>query len=211
MSFNRLTYLTYLLLTKKPFNWKTKQNSALLYGETLSTLKSRLKLNNVFKIKTNVKLETSHLEPTNSLMEILHQYKRPSLLRTYKMAGIKHDQVLYQRIVLGINSHVLYNFINEQIASVTYHFQIAQPQHLSLVKKYITENYLEGQFPQDNTEFTITDSKANKLMYELADTVKLIYINNNPEITQNINVALYHNSYSTEKYIDSTKVQLSVL
>lgn len=210
MPFNRLTYLTYLLLTKKPFNWQTKKDSALLSGETLSTLKSRLKLNNACKIKTSVKLETSHLEPANSLLEILHQYKKPLLLRTHKIAGIKHDQILYQRMALGLNSHVLYNFINEQIASVTYHFQITQPQHLLLVKKYITENYLEGQFPQDNTGFTVIDSKGNKLIYELAATVKLIYINNNPEITQNINVAMYHNSYSAERYIDSTKFQLSL-
>ncbi|MES2560535.1 MAG: hypothetical protein V4590_12385 [Bacteroidota bacterium] len=211
MLLNRLTYLSYLLLSKKPFNWKTKRNSTFLNEETLPTLKSRLKFNSAFEVKTTVRLETSHLDAAITLFDILNQYKKPSLLRRYKTAGIKHDRILYKRMVLGLKSNVLYNFINEQMASVTFHISINDPQQLSLVNRHIAKNYLDGKFPKGNSQFTITDCKGNKLMYESGNDVKLIYINNNPEINQNINAALYHDRYSNEKYIDSTKFQLSLL
>lgn len=210
MLFNRLTYILYLMLSKKPFNWKTRLHHTFLKDETLPTLKSRLKFNSACEVKTSVKLETSHIDPNTSLLNILRAYKKPSLLRRCKMAGIKHDRVLYKRIVLGLNSHVLYNFINDQIASVSFQFLINEPNHLSLVNKHIADNYLNGEFPEGHTKFTVTDAKGNKLMYEYAETLKLIYINNNPEVKQNINVALYHDRYSNEKYIDSTKFQLSL-
>lgn len=210
MSFNRLTYITYLILSKKPFNWKTRRNSIFLTDETLPTLKSRLKFNSACEVKTNVPLETGHLDAATSLLDILHKYKKPSLLCRYKTAGIKHDRVLYRRTVLGLNSPVLYNFINEQMASVTFHIHIAEPQQLLLVNTHVANNYLDGKFPKGNTQFAITDAKGNKLLYEYTDKVKLTYLNNNAEINQNINVALYHDRYSNEKYIDSTKFQLSL-
>lgn len=210
MLINRLTYITYLVLSKKPFNWKSKNHNTLLLEETLPTLKSRLKFNSACEVKTNAKLDTAHLETATSLSEVLNQYKKPSVIHLHKTAGIKHHRVLYKRTIHGTASKVLYNFINEQIASVSFHIHIASPKHLSSVNQHIADNYLNGRFPKGNTQFTITDAKGNKLMYEHADQVKLIYINNNPEINQNINVALYHDRYSNEKYIDSTKFQLSL-
>lgn len=209
MIFSRLRYFTYRLLSKKPFNGKAGYNNTLIAGENLSVLKHRLKHNHPVSLSSEAVLATPHLALGESINEVVSRFGRPAHISTHKTGGVRHDIVLYKRIIRGLKSRVVYNFINESVASVSFQISVATPQQLQNVNEFIAETYLKDPFPKDN-QFSVIDSKGNKLDYNYAFDVKLTFINNDAEIIQNINAALYQNRYSHEKYIDSTKFQLSM-
>jgi hypothetical protein len=210
MIFSRLRYFTYRLLSKKPFNGKAGYNSNLVAGENLSVLKQRLKQNHKLALHSSNKLATDHLALGDSLLQIIKDYGRPSYVQTHKTGGVTHDVILYKRIIKGLKSRVIYNFINDAVASVTFQISVGTPQQLSNVNQFIANTYLDSEaFPSEN-QFTVLDNKGNKLDYNYTFDVKLTFINNDPEIIQNINAALYQNRYSHERYVDSTKFQLSM-
>jgi hypothetical protein len=210
MLFSRLRYLAYALASKRHLHFGSHYASSLMTGETLQVLKNRLKHNEPLEKITESNLDTTHLNIGNSLLEVLGRYKKPKMLNRQKVGGIKHDLLLYKRFINGLKSRVLYNFVNENIASVTFQISLSIPQHLAVINQFIANNYLDGEFPENSNHFAIVDAKGNKLIYEYAFDVKLTYVNNNAEIIQNVNVALYHDRYSSEKYIDSSKFQLSI-
>ncbi|MES2779051.1 MAG: hypothetical protein V4651_04045, partial [Bacteroidota bacterium] len=135
MLLNRLTYLTYLMLSRKPFTWKRNGYNSFLTEETLHSLKSRLKYNAPHEVKTTDKLDTNHLNIGSSLLETLNLFKKPAVLYRDRTAGIKHDRVLYTKLIHGIQSRVLYSFINEEMASISFQINVDGPQHLSLINQ----------------------------------------------------------------------------
>jgi hypothetical protein len=209
MIFSRLRYFTYRLLSKRPFNAKANYHNTLVAGENLSVLKHRLKYNHAISLHSDRALATNHLALGDSLNEIIVKFGRPAFASTHKTGGVRHDVVLYKRIIRGLKSRVVYNFINGNVASVSFQISVATPQQLQNVNEFVATTYLKDPFPGDN-QFSVTDSKGNKLDYNYAFDVKLTFINNDAEIIQNINSALYQNRYSHEKYVDSTKFQLSM-
>jgi hypothetical protein len=209
MIFSRLRYFMYRILSKKPFNGKAGYNTTLIAGENLAVLKHRLKHNHPIALGSEATLATHHLALGDSINEIIQKFGRPAYVSTHKTGGVRHDIVLYKRIMRGLKSRVVYNFINDSVASVSFQISVATPQQLQNVNAFISETYLKDPFPGEN-QFSVIDGKGNKLDYNYAFDVKLTFINNDAEIIQNINAALYQNRYSHEKYVDSTKFQLSM-
>jgi hypothetical protein len=209
MIFSRLRYFTYRLLSKRPFNAKANYNNSLVAGENLSVLKHRLKHIHQTALHSDTVLATHHLALGEELDQIITKFGRPAHVSTHKTGGVCHDVVLYKRIIRGLKSRVIYNFINGSVASVSFQISVATPQQLQNVNEFIASTYLKDPFPGEN-QFSVTDSKGNKLDYNYAFDVRLTFINNDAEIIQNINAALYQNRYSHEKYVDSTKFQLSM-
>jgi hypothetical protein len=196
------------MLSKRPFSTKANYNSNLVAGENLSVLKQRLKNNNQTEFQSSASLATEHLSLGDSLFEIIRNYGRPAYINTYKTGGIRHDVVLYKRIIRGLKSRVIYNFINSDVASITFQISVATLKQLENVNEFVANTYLDGKFPAES-QFCVLDSKGNKLEYNYTFDVKLTFINNDAEIIQNINSALYQNRYSHERYAH-TKFQLSM-
>lgn len=209
MIFSRLRYFTYRLLSKKLFSGKASYNSSIIAGENLSVLKHRLKNNHQVELHSETILATRHLSFGDSIYEIIQKFGKPAYINTNKTGAIYHDVLLYKRIIRGLKSRVIYNFINGNVASVAFQISVSTPQQLQNVNEFVAATYLNAPFPGDN-QFSVIDSKGNKLEYNYAFDVKLTFINNDPEIIQNINAALYQNKYTHEKHVDSTKFQLSM-
>lgn len=202
----RIAYFAYRILSKRPFSWKSLPNTGLVGEETLLTLQSRFKQARVSELKTNTPFTHD-----KTLLEVIARYKKPDRLYRSTLAGVKHDRLLYKKSVLGTSSMILYHFINERTASVTFQFMPADIQELKNINRQIADNYIEGKFPSSKNQFSIVDSVGNKLIYDHSSDVKLTFVQNCPEILQNINVSVFHHKYSSEKYLDSYSFQLSIL
>jgi hypothetical protein len=209
MIFSRLRYFAFRLLSKRPFSSKANYNGNLIAGENLSILKQRLKNNHPTELQSTAFLATEHLDLGNSLMDIIRRYGKPAYINTHKTGAVKHDVVLYKRIIRGFKVRVIYNFINEHPASVTFQISVATQQQLQSINDFVASTYLQGKFPEES-QFSVIDSKGNKLDYNYAFDVKLTFINNDAEVIQNINSALYQHRYSHERYAPSNKFELSM-
>lgn len=202
----RITYFVYYILSKKPFSWKSRANSDLLRDETLLTLQSRFKQGRTSELKTDTRFTHE-----KTLLDVIARFKKPVYIHRSTLAGVTHDRLLYKKSVLGTTSMILYHFINERTASVTFQFLPTDLKELKRINRQIADNYLEGKFPSGKSQFSIEDSVGNKLIYNYSSDVKLTFVHNCPEILQNINVSVFRHKYSNEKYIDSNTFQLSVL
>lgn len=204
MIFTPLRYYVYKLLSSRVLKGKPQYYRNLLSGETLSDLKQKVKESNSAANKTVTDLMTHQMAVSENIHQIFTKYGKPSYLKSNRSGGIVHDVVLYKRLINGLKSKVIYHFINEHIASVSYTIQV-----LTKSDEQMLDQFLKGA--SEPSQKTTSAKSAKNNTYEKPKEISLTYINHNPEVIQNINAAVYIDKYSNSnmKYLDSSKVQLT--
>jgi hypothetical protein len=202
-------YFAYKLLSSKILNNKPNYYRSLLSNETLPSLKQRFKECHLIENIVVRDLSTQHLDVGQTINQVLIKYGRPAFIKSTKSGGIKHDVVLYKRLINGLKSKVVYNFINKDIASVSFNIQVTDESQEKRVNSFIEETYLSNTKATLHPVHCLIDKTGNKLIYETVFDISLTFINNDPEIIQNINAAIYQEKYTNTKYSDSTKFQLT--
>ncbi len=208
MIFTPLKYLSFKLLSKFPFTAKHHYHINLLAQETLANLKKRITHSSAIETKVKVDLSTPHLKSGNSLNDVLTKYGRPAFLKSHKSSGVVHDVILYKRMIYGQKSKIVYNFINEEVASIEFHIKIESSQQYQKVSNFVKTNYLDNG-TLHNMQCLI-DPQGNKLYFENTFDISLTFVNNNPEIIQNINAALFQEKYTYNRYIERSDFQLQM-
>ncbi len=208
MLFTTLKHQYYKLTMLSPFT-KKDYSSSLLTGETLAVLRQRIKAYQYKEISTSKDIIGKNLLIGQNLNQILKQNGRPTCIQSNRTSKIQHDVVLYKRIIKGIKSKVLYNLINNQIASVSFILQAHTPEELEKVNQFIISSYADEGFNDLQHLTCFVDRQGHKLIYENAFDVTLTFINNCPDVIQNINAALFQNNYSESKYSTPGRFELS--
>lgn len=206
MIFSPLRYYVYKLLSSRILKGKPKHYRNLLLGETLSDLKQRVKDSTSAANKTVTDLSTHQMAVSENIHQVFNKYGKPAYLKSNRSGGIVHDVVLYKRLINGLKSKVIYHFVNTHIASVSYTIQVTNKNDEQLL-----EHFLKGIEANAIHKKTATSKAGKNSQYETPKEISLTYINQNPEVIQNINAAVYIDKYSSSnmKYLDSSKFQLT--
>lgn len=208
MIFAPLRYLSFKLLSKLPFNSKQHYHINLLAQETLVNLKKRISQSSTVESRVKVDLSTSHLKSGESLSDVLTKYGRPAFLKSHKSAGVIHDVILYKRMIQGLKSKIVYSFINEEVAAIEFHIKIESALQYEKVSNFVKKKYLDNGALQNM--HCLIDPNGNKLYFENTFDISLTFVNNNPEIIQNINAALFHEKYTYNRYAERSDFQLQM-
>ncbi len=208
MIFAPLKYLSFKILSKLPFNSKHHYHINLLAQETLANLKKRITQSSLVESRVKVDLSTQHLKSGESLTDVLAKYGRPVFIKSHKSSGIVHDVILYKRMIQGQKSKIVYNFINGEVAAIEFHIKIESASQYEKVSNFVKKKYLENG-PLHNLQCLI-DPNGNKLYFENTFDISLTFVNNNPEIIQNINAALFQEKYTYNRYTERSDFQLQM-
>lgn len=209
MIFTPLRYYAYKFLSSRILKGKPRYYSSLLSSETLADLKQRVKDSHLTANKVVSDLSTHKLTDSENIHQVFSKYGKPNYVKSNKSGGIVHDVVLYKRIINGLKSRVVYNFVNENIASVSYTIQVANKSDEQLLHTFLKEKQVQ-QYTKQAVK-TRNLPLAKKTSADKPSEISLTFINHNPEVIQNINAAVYINKYSNSKfkYLDSSKFQLT--
>jgi hypothetical protein len=157
-------------------------------------------------------LSTHRLVDSENIHQVFNKYGKPNYLKSNKSGGIKHDVVLYKRMINGLKSRIIYNFVNENIASVSYTIQVVNKADEQLLDTFLKEKQVQQYKREPVKSKTPSLPKTSKKSpVDNPAEISLTFINHNPEVIQNINAAVYINKYSNSniKYVDSSKFQLT--
>jgi hypothetical protein len=207
MIFAPLRYHAYKFLSSRMLTGSPKQYRKLLSNETLGNLKQRLKESHTSSNKVVADLSTQQLAICHNIHNVFNAYGKPAYVKTNKSGGIIHDVVLYKRMINGLKSKVVYNFVNQRIASVSYVIQVISKTDEQRVNHFIKETSIG--IPKK--AYKAKRLEAEKTTDYQPTEISLTFVNHNPEVIQNINAAVYIDKYSNSniKYVDSSKFQLT--
>jgi hypothetical protein len=212
MIFTPLRYFVYKFLSSRILNRKPSHYRHILSRETLSDLKQRVKDSHLVANKVVTDLSTHKIAVSENIHQVFNKYGKPSYLKSNKSGGIVHDVVLYKRLINGLKSQVIYHFVNQNIASVSYTVQVLSKTDEHLLHTFLKEN---TTYPHPKPARQPKSAAGNKMAKnspaDKPKEISLTFINHNPEVIQNINAAVYINKYSNSntKYVDSSKFQLT--
>jgi hypothetical protein len=205
MIFTPLRYYTYKFLSSRILKSRPKHYRKLLSNETLCNLKQRLKESQSAANKVVADLSTQKIEICNTIHQVFSTYGKPTYVKTHKSGGIVHDVVLYKRVINGLKSKVVYNFVNYHIASVSYVIQVVSKNDEQRAHHFLKES------AHASKAFKVKKPERGQNPEFKSNEISLTFVNHNPEVIQNINAAVYINKYSNSniKYVDSSKFQLT--
>ncbi len=88
-------------------------------------------------------LSTHRLVDFENIHQVFSKYGKPNYLKSNKSGGIVHDVVLYKRLINGLKSRIIYNFVNEHIASVSYTIQVVNKADEQLLDVFLKEKQVQ--------------------------------------------------------------------
>lgn len=212
MIFTPLRYYAYKFLSSRILNGKPRHYAKLLSSETLAELKQRVKDSHSLANKVVADLSTHRLVDSENIHQVFSKYGKPNYVKSNRSGGIVHDVVLYKRIINGLKSRIIYNFVNENIASISYTIQVVNKTDEQLLDDFLKEKQVQQYKREPVKPKTASLPKnAKKTTTDKPAEISLTFINHNPEVIQNINAAVYIDKYSNSniKYVDSSKFQLT--
>jgi hypothetical protein len=209
MIFTPLRYYVYKFFSSRILKGKPHYYRNLLRYETLTDLKQRIKESHTLANKVVADLSNHQLSECEHIDTVFNKFGKPDYLKSQNSGGIIHDVVLYKRLINGLQSKIIYNFINQRIASVSYTIQIITKNDEQKVDTFLKESSVAGNYKQVKAR---TGKAIQKTTGHKPSEISLTFINHNPEMIQNINAAVYIDKYthSTTKYLDSSRFQLTV-
>lgn len=212
MFFTTIKHAYYKFCSRRFLNSGAHYFQGILSGENLSNLKNRFKQFVPSDHILDQDVSTQHLLKGTALYDILNRFGRPAYIKanTYK-GGVSHEILLYRRLIRGQKTKIIYHFINNQIASVSFKFTIANDQERERILQFVSERYLVNKpHPvSGNIENYYMDRLGNKLIIEDTFDITLTFLNHDPEIIQNTNAALYQQRYKQDRMVQSGKFELS--
>jgi hypothetical protein len=209
MLFTTFKYKIFRLTGFSLFNRKSSYNENILAGETLFSLKQKMKQTPEYQTVSQIDLSTNHLSIGSTIHEVYGRYGKPAHQQTIKVDGTTHDVVLYKRIMNGMKAKIIYNFVDEILASVSFHIRTETPEEKARVQLFVKSTYLINDVLPSSHCLCVSDASGNKLIYENTFDSSLTFINNKPEVLSAINAALYQDQFSSTKQQTSTSFELS--
>lgn len=209
MLFTTFRYKLFRLTGVSLFNRKSAYNENILTGETLFSLKQKMKITPEYHVKQGVLLSTNHLPIGSTIHEVYNRYGKPAHQRMVKVGETTHDVVMYKRILNNMKAKIIYNFVNEDLISVTYHFKTVSPEEKERVLNFVKSTYLVDIEVPTSHYTCVSDAYGNKLIYENTFDSSLTFINAKPDVLRTINAALYSEQFSASKRQSSSTFELS--
>lgn len=209
LNFTPLKYFYYKLVSKRKVGNKSNYVSNIIANETLTQLKLRYKNHRFEEVPSKIRIDAKNKSFDRSLFDILDEFGKPFYIHTHKTGSVKHQVLFYKSIIKGFKTRIVYNFIDYKMATISFQFTIFEYTQLEMIHAYIEETFLHQSKPKSN-QFCIVDDLGNKLEYNYTFDLHLTFINNNREVIQNINSALYQHNFHPERFMHSKEFQLSV-
>lgn len=209
MLFTTFRYKLFKLTGLRLFNLKGAYNQNILTGETLFSLKQKMKLTPDFQVTDGISLSSDHLKLGSNIHEVYERFGKPAHQRTLKLADTTHEVVLYKRIISGLRSKIIYNFVDKQLVSVSFHIRTFDPHDKLKVENFVKSTYTGNLNLESTNHSCLTDAEGNKFIFENTFDCKLTFINHKPKVLRNISAALYRHQFSHSRHQHSSRFELS--
>lgn len=200
MIFTTLRYKLFKLTGFKIFNLKGAYNQNILTGETLFSLKQKMKQTPDCHADEGISLSSDHLRLGSNIHDVYSRYGKPAHQRTLKLADTIHDVVLYKRIISGLKSKIIYNFVDQELISIAFHIRTAEAHDKAKIEEFVKSTYFKSVEIPSTSHACLTDAEGNKFIYENTFDCKLTFINHKPKVLRSISSALYRHQFAHSRH-----------
>lgn len=209
MFFTPIKYQFYKLICHKQRVSKSKYIEHVIGNETLVQLKTKFKRSNLPEISSKILIDSQKHSFDLTLFDILNKYGKPFYLGSNKTGKIKHDVMLYKQMMHGIKTRIIYNFVNNKIATIAFQFTIFSPAQLESIQKHLSETFAAEPLPK-TSHFNLRDQKGNRLEYNYTFDLGLTFYNYDPAIIHCINASMAEEKLYEEKLHQVKDFQISI-
>lgn len=189
---------------EKSLNWEQIMNY-----QNLPQLQQKFKATNYPKLQSNVLIDSHKTSFNRSIFHILEEYGKPCCLVTKRIGTVLHEVLLYEKNIQSLKTTIIYNFIDHQLATIAFQFTVFNAYQIETIQHYLTAAFVGEKLPKTG-QFSIIDSKGNRLEYQHTADLVLTYINNDPAVIQNINSGLFQANFHPERFSFQRDFQISV-
>jgi hypothetical protein len=178
-------------------------------NETMTELRNRYR-NTPDKLIHASKLIDSNSKSLNSsIFDVLKKHGLPKMIQARKTGTVLHEIMLYKRMIRGMKTRIVYQFVEHQIATIQFQFAAEADIHFAQLRNYMQELAKGTDLPTEGS-FSLVDSNGNRLDYNEGFKVTLTFVNHDPDLIQNINSAVYQNRFQPSKIETQRRLELSL-
>ncbi|MCU0441546.1 MAG: hypothetical protein MUE96_04035 [Bacteroidia bacterium] len=204
-----LIYLFARLRCGSFFTAKNKYWESSCMNETMTELRNRYR-NTPDKLIHASKLIDSNSKSLNSsIFDVLKKHGLPKMIQARKTGTVLHEIMLYKRMIRGMKTRIVYQFVEHQIATIQFQFAAEADIHFAQLRNYMQELAKGTDLPTEGS-FSLVDSNGNRLDYNEGFKVTLTFVNHDPDLIQNINSAVYQNRFQPSKIETQRRLELSL-
>lgn len=204
-----LIYLFARLRCGSLFTSSNKYWERSCMNETLTELRKRYRNASGSVIKASKLIDSDGKSLNSSIFDVLKKHGLPKMIHARKTGTVLHEIMLYKRIIRGMKTRIIYQFVEHQIATIEFQFTAETETHFQQLRAYLQRLVKDQDLPNE-ASFSLVDDNGNRLDYLESFKVSLTFVNHDSDLIQNINSAVYQNRFQPSRTEVKRKLELSL-